>query len=46
MAYLKADPDEVSVYNAILEEALRHFEVMQKNLAVLIANNLSRIFRK
>lgn len=34
------------VYQAAIEQALKNYESLQKNLAVMIANNMSRLYRR
>jgi hypothetical protein len=46
MAFLKAEPAEALVYFSMLQEAQKLDQIRQKNLAILITNFMSRLFKK
>lgn len=40
------NPFKQVLYQAVVEQALKNYEHFQKNLAVQIANNMARLYRR
>jgi hypothetical protein len=46
MAYLRATPDKVPIYEAILAAGVKHIDGLARRQAQMIAAEVSKLFKK